>query len=266
MRNVFVKVLFFTLLTCVNEKQSLNAQTILNTAALMNCVDSAFVFNAEIGGDISTGNAEVVDISGGIFAGWGNEHMMLRVIGGGNLLQEETNVIQQGVYSQIRFNYFLNAEKNVDVFLFTQWQGNRVLLLNARFLAGGGFRCTLLERGITIHSSLGSFFEQEDYVPETTEPKQRHARSSITVVVQRESEDFTLQYSSYIQHAIGDFGDYRFFNELTANFRLSRRLYFSIDLITRYDSQPHGGLKSFDAGFVCGLGIEWQKKRTSRID
>lgn len=256
MRNIIVKVLLISLSVFFAELNDLNAQTILNTSALMNRVDSGFVFNAEIGGDISLGNSEVMDVSGGMFAGWGSDHAMIRFIGGGNLLQEEASVIQQGLYSQIRFNYFLNNDKSLDFFLFTQWQDNEVLLLDARFLAGGGFRCSILDKKIKVHASLGSFFEQENYALETRELQQKHARTSLTLVAQRNSENITFQYSSYIQNVIGEYKDFRFFNELTTNFHVNSKLYFSIDLITRYDSQPHGGLKSFDAGLICGLGVE----------
>lgn len=234
---------------------SLHGQTILNTSALMSQVDSGFVFNAEIGGDISSGNSEVIDVAGGLFVGCGNDKGMLRFVGGGNLLSEESSVIQQGLFGQFRANVYLNKEKRLDAFVFTQWQDNSVLLVDDRFLLGGGFRWNLVNKKLKIDASLGSFFEREEYSPETAESVSKKPRTSFTIVVKKESENTNMQFSSYIQHDYSNFHDYRMFNEFTVNFEIHKKIYFSVDVISRYDNQPHGGLKNFDLGVICGLGV-----------
>lgn len=234
---------------------SLYGQTILNTSALMIQVDSGFVCNVEIGGDISSGNSEVVDLSGGCFVGFGGDKGMIRLVGGGNLLSEDTSVIQQGLFGQLRVNFYLNTEKKIDVFVFSQWQDNSVLLVDERFLLGGGFRWNLFNKKFKIDTSIGSFFEQEEYLPDAAEFVAKKARTSFTIVVQKEGDNSTMQFSSYIQHDYRNYHDYRLFNEFTINFQIHKKLYFSFDVISRYDNRPHGGLKNFDLGLICGLGV-----------
>ena len=232
-------------------------QTIVNTETLLAQVDSGWAATFGVGGDLSFGNSRVTDLSTDASFGHSRKSMTYRLAGSWGRLAEDGNVIQENRFAQLRVNRQL-GNQGWQAFAFVQTASNSVLLMQERTLMGGGVRKRLADsdRG-WFDLGWGPFSEREVYNAELADPAEQLWRSSVTVASEWQMrEGLTWRNTVYVQSALSDFSDTRFFFESAANVALTERMSFEFDLIYRRDSQPHGGLEPVDIG--TAFGLRWQ--------
>ena len=105
----------------------LSAQTIVNTETLMLAGDSGFMWTAGIGGDVSVGNSDVMDVNADAGLTWDWGRTALKVIGSWNSLSEEGESIQGNAFAHIRAE--VGDLDRLQVFGFIQSSNNDVLLM-----------------------------------------------------------------------------------------------------------------------------------------
>ena len=231
----------------------LMSQTIVNTETLLAQVDSGWAATFGVGGDLSFGNSRVTDLSTDASFGHTRGNMTYRLAGSWGRLAEDGNVIQENRFAQMRVNRQL-GDQGWQAFAFVQTASNNVLLMQERTLIGGGVRKRMidLENG-WFDLGWGPFSEREVYSAEPVEPAEQLWRSSLTVASEWQIlEGLTWRNTVYVQSAMSDFSDTRFFFESAANVALTEKVSFEFDLIYRYDTQPHGGLEPVDIGTAFG--------------
>lgn len=230
------------------------AQTIVNTETLLAQVDSGWAATFGVVGDLSFGNSRVTDLSTDGSAGYTQGPMTYRLAGSWARLAEDGAAIQDNRFAQLRVNRKF-GDSGWQAFVFLQTASNNVLLMQERTLLGGGIRKRVLDgEAGWFDVAWGPFSEREVYDAETGEPEKDLVRSSITLSSEWQvTEKLDWRNTVYVQSAMTDWADTRFFFESAANMAISERLSFEFDLVYRQDSQPHGDLESVDLGTAFGL-------------
>ncbi len=230
------------------------AQTIVNTETLLAQVDSGWAATFGVVGDLSFGNSRVTDLSTDGSVGYTQGPMTYRLAGSWARLAEDGAAIQDNRFAQLRVNRKF-GDSGWQAFAFLQTASNNVLLMQERTLLGGGIRKRVLDgEAGWFDVAWGPFSEREVYDAETGEPEKDLVRSSITLSSEWQvTEKLDWRNTVYVQSAMTDWADTRFFFESAANMAISERLSFEFDLVYRRDSQPHGDLESVDLGTAFGL-------------
>lgn len=230
------------------------AQTIVNTETLLAQVDSGWAATFGVVGDLSFGNSRVTDLSTDGSVGCTQGPMTYRLAGSWARLAEDGAAIQDNRFAQLRVNRKF-GDSGWQAFAFLQTASNNVLLMQERTLLGGGIRKRVLDgEAGWFDVAWGPFSEREVYDAETGEPEKDLVRSSITLSSEWQvTEKLDWRNTVYVQSAMTDWADTRFFFESAANMAISERLSFEFDLVYRRDSQPHGDLESVDLGTAFGL-------------
>lgn len=230
------------------------AQTIVNTETLLAQVDSGWAATFGVVGDLSFGNSRVTDLSTDGSVGYTKGPMTYRLAGSWARLAEDGAAIQDNRFAQLRVNRKF-GDSGWQAFAFLQTASNNVLLMQERTLLGVGIRKRVLDgEAGWFDVAWGPFSEREVYDAETGEPEKDLVRSSITLSSEWQvTEKLDWRNTVYVQSAMTDWADTRFFFESAANMAISERLSFEFDLVYRRDSQPHGGLESVDLGTAFGL-------------
>ena len=230
------------------------AQTIVKTETLLAQVDSGWAATFGVVGDLSFGNSRVTDLSTDGSVGCTQGPMTYRLAGSWARLAEDGAAIQDNRFAQLRVNRKF-GDSGWQAFAFLQTASNNVLLMQERTLLGGGIRKRVLDgEAGWFDVAWGPFSEREVYDAETGEPEKDLVRSSITLSSEWQvTEKLDWRPTVYVQSAMTDWADTRFFFETAANMAISERLSFEFDLVYRRDSQPHGDLESVDLGTAFGL-------------
>ena len=166
-------------------------------------------------------------------------------------------------FAHLRGIKTLSPRYQVEVFL--QREFNDFIDLEDRQLAGGGLRIRWrLSPGpsgksppVQINTGFGAMWEREQIEAPGDPvhgPLASLVRSTNYLVLQWQVDDrLTLFSTTYYQVDVRRFADYRVLWEGALNLTLTRRLTLRIDLNLRYDSEPPGGVKSYDLEITNGL-------------
>jgi hypothetical protein len=95
--------------------------------------------------ELRVGNEDIVDLHGGLAAGYRWEGHWLRLLVGAEYLAEDNQRLVNARSLHLRYNRI--SDERWRTFHFVQLQANQALLLNRRFLLGSGVRAAVLGRG-----------------------------------------------------------------------------------------------------------------------
>ncbi len=231
----------------------LSAQTIVNTETLMLAGDSGFMWTAGIGGDVSVGNSDVMDVNADAGLTWDWGRTALKVIGSWNSLSEEGESIQGNAFAHIRAE--VGDLDRLQVFGFIQSSNNDVLLMTSRNLVGVGLKRSLWSGDRSYGTaSWGGFWEAESYSAEfEVSPTELIRNSVVFSGGWHANENLNLRYTVYVQSDVRQWSDSRAFFEWTWDVAIANQMSFEWNLGVRWDGDPHAGLNPVDLGSTVGL-------------
>ena len=119
------------------------AQSIVNTEKLFTTNDEGLGVSSEISGSSISGNASVLLLEYGLNFSYKRKKHYFRLLSGGEYIKEDSQEISNSLFSQFRYNFFINRKSRI--FAFSQIQTNAILLLERRLLGGVGYRRNLLD-------------------------------------------------------------------------------------------------------------------------
>ena len=230
------------------------AQTIVNTETLLLDGEEVFEWTAGAAGDFSAGNSEVVDLTldGGCALAMGK--WQFKAAAAWAKLAEDGQDIQSnaslarcascGVIPQ-PFNHF---------FLFRHLK-TTCFFMSKRNLWGAGVKRRLVNAPSTfLDVSLGAFSEHERYVDEALEVPHNMVRNSLIVSLGCDvTEEVMFRMTTFVQTSYEDLSDSRVFMECSLNAIITDKVSLEWSSGLRWDSQPHGGLGTWDLGNALGL-------------
>ena len=229
------------------------AQTIVNTETLLLDGEEIFEWTAGAAGDFSAGNSEVVDLTLDGGCALAMDKWQFKASAAWAKLAEDGQDIQSNAFGQMRILW--GEPTAFQPFLFVQTSQNNVFLMSKRNLWGAGVKRRLVNAPSTfLDVSLGAFSEHERYVDEAWEVPQNMVRNSLIVSLGLDvTEEVMFRMTTFVQTSYEDLRDSRVFMECSLNAIITDKVSLEWSSGLRWDSQPHGGLGTWDLGNALGL-------------
>ena len=260
-----MKKIFFGILLLLFQNFSFS-QSIVNTEKLFTTNDEGIGISSELAGSAISGNTSILVLEYGLNFSFKRNKNYFRLLSGGEYMNENNEEVANGLFSQLRYNYFFN--KKLRFFAFTQVQKNSILLLERRFLVGSGIRRNLIDikkdstNRYEFDVSLG-LMQEEELLNKTNLPSNEmnytnytRAIFSLVGVIDIKGK-YTIVNTTYFQQYLGKFSDFRLLNETNLLVQLNDWLNFNIDIEYRYDNEPPSILLDKDLninlGFILNL-------------
>jgi len=255
MRNTIAFILFLI-------SKMVFSQSIVNTEKLFTTNDEGLGVSSELNGSAISGNASVFLIEYSLNFSYKKDKNYFRLLSGGEYINEDKQMVSNSIFSQFRYNYFIDRKSRF--FAFTQIQRNAILLLNSRFLAGGGYRRNLLDfkkdstRRFELDISAGIMQEEERLNEVDLMPYERsytnYTRMIYSLVgVIDFNKKVTLVNTTYFQQYLKDLSDFRLLNETNLMIEINDWLSISTDLEYRFDNDPPSSLLASDFNINFGF-------------
>ena len=224
-------------------------QTIVNTETLLLDGEEAFEWTA-IAGDFSE-EIQKLDLTLDGCACHGQ--MAVQGAAAWAKLAEDGQDIQSNAFGPMRIMWGDPAA--FQPFLFVQTSQNNVFLMSKRNLWGAGVKRRLVNAPSTfLDVSLGAFSEHERYVDEALEVPHNMVRNSLIVSLGCDvTEEVMFRMTTFVQTSYEDLRDSRVFMECSLNAIITDKVSLEWSSGLRWDSQPHGGLGTWDLGNALGL-------------
>ena len=237
-----------------------NAQSIVNTEKLFTTNDDGLGVSSELSGSSIRGNASVLLVEYGLNFAYKKQNHYLRLLSGGEYINEDNQEVSNSLFTQLRYNYFLNDKSRL--FSFTQIQSNAILLLEQRLLGGLGYRRNLIDikkdssSRYELDFSAGMMQEMELintpseidgdlFLPISDQESRNYTRAMFSFVgIIDFTDKFTIVNTTYFQLHVNNFDDYRLLNETNVMVQINEWLSVGIDLEYRFDSDPPKGLNT----------------------
>jgi len=153
------------------------------------------------------------------------------------------NIINNKGFAHLRITKDLL--KNYQMEIFTQYEFNKLLLLNDRYLLGTGLRIGLQKSELlSSYIGTGLMVEKEIYDLDSNQEKNllrstNYIKNNIVL-----SSNIDLSNTTYFQIATDDLNDYRILYDGGIVFHVNESFAFTIELNYRYDNDPQGNLGS----------------------
>ena len=136
-----------------------------------------------------------------------------------------------------------NILKNYQMEVFTQYEFNKFLLLNDRYLIGSGLRIGFQKNERTnTYLGMGFMYEKEAYSTDADKDKRLLRSTNYITNNIALSANIELNNTAYFQIASDDFNDYRILYDGGLDFNVNESFAFTIELNYRYDNDPQGDL------------------------
>lgn len=214
--------------------------------------------------DYEQGNSDVIEIDGKSLIGYkGNKHSINFLTGIRYLSEDDSKLIYR-TFIHLRHNYYLKY--GLRSFTFYQLQSNNALLLKRRQLIGAGIRKVFqFADSLKIDIGSGLIYEMEklnnpDTVHNEKASQSYYRMANIMSIIYQLKSYMAIVNAVYFQPDISNFRDFRFFDELSLVFSISKYLQFNISSIWRHDSQPPLNLKQNDINIQTGIVVKFQNK------
>ena len=194
-------------------------------------------------------NSEVLDLIGEYrldYVKQGNFHSFMLI----NLEKgyEKENDLLKNTYTNKGFAHLRITKDlftNYQMEVFTQYEFNKFLLLNDRYLLGTGLRIRLINDRITsTYFAMGFMYEKETYTLDSEYDKSllrstNYIKNNIVL-----SSNIDVSNTVYFQIASADLNDYRILYDGGLDFHVNESFAFTIEMNYRYDNDPQGNLGS----------------------
>lgn len=180
---------------------------------------------------------------------------------------ENQNLVDHGFW---HLRYVHNLSPKIKGELFTQQEFDKVLLLQNRFLYGGGLRFIIRDpfgeaakKGVplippffTLYGGIGFMSETETLnLPGGTVTVDTVRNTNYVTFNWFEPNKYSIVSTTYIQPNLADFSDYRILTETGFAVALNEYMAFETSISYRFDSAPPQGVKQWDIKFNNGIGI-----------
>lgn len=156
-----------------------------------------------------------------------------------NLLRGDGKRLSNNMFYHLRFNRKLNDMLRWEV--FTQWQQDIITNIGLRILAGTGPRFKVYDRPrFKLYAATAAMYEHEK---EKTDPVVIHndVRSSSYVSFTYEpTESLEIVSTTFYQPLFREISDFRIFNQLSLNFKVSSHISITTSWNYLYDADPAG--------------------------
>ncbi len=238
------------------------AQSIINTEKLFKTSKEGLGISSKLSGNSIQGNASVFFLKYALNFSYKKQKHYLRLLSGGSNINKDKEMVSNNLFSQLRYNYVINEKSKF--FAFSQLQSNAILLLERRFLAGAGYRRSIVDfhrdsiKSFKIDLSAGLMQENELLNTTNLELNEKYHTNytrmifSLAAVLDIKNK-FTLVNTTYFQQYVLNLEDFRLLNEFNLMFNINKNLAFSIDLVYRFDSEPPSILSDRDLNTNVGL-------------
>lgn len=261
-KRIFLTLSFFIFFFCSF------SQSIVNTEKLFTSTQSGLVVSSELAGNFISGNNDLLKMDYSLNFSYQNEKNRLMFLTSGEHIRKNKNDdISNEITGQLRYIY--GFRDKIKFFTFLQAQTAGALLLNERFLLGGGVRFNVLHTQ-TIKSKdnffkldfSGGLMQERELLdnatlPEFEEFKTNYTRSIFSVVSVLDLVDsIRLVNTTYFQQYVKDLSDYRVFHEMNLIFSINDWLSLAVDFEYRFDSDPPSVLETSDYNTTIGFMFE----------
>ncbi len=190
---------------------------------------------------------------------WGSDYSFLAANGGFGQSDGESFFSQ----ALIHLRNVHKVSRRVRLEEFIQYNNDRKLLLQHRYLLGGGFRLKIIDRE-KVEFRIGNsfFFEYEAYdlEPESEQVRDKSSlRLSTYVTVELGlKNDVSVISTSYVQPDTEDINDVRILSNSGLKVKLSSKVDLTAECNIRYDSRPVEDIKKFDLMTKLGIALNLQ--------
>ena len=241
------------------------SQSIVNTEKLFNSNENGLVVVSELSGNLISGNNDLLKMDYSLNFSYQSEKNRLMLLASGeHIRKNKDDDISNEINGQLRYIY--GFREKIKFFSFLQAQTAGSLLLNERFLLGGGVRFNLLDKKIIsskeqlfkLDFSCGVMQELEvldnTTLPDFEDFTTNYTRSIFSVVsVLNLSDSINLINTTYCQQYVKELSDYRIFHEMNLVFSVNARLSLALDFEYRFDSDPPSVLENSDYKTTIGF-------------
>ena len=244
----FLKTFTFLFLTL-----NITSQSIVNTEKLFTTNDEGLGISSELSGSSISGNASVLLLEYSLNFSYKKNKHYLRFLSGGENIIESNDEVSNSLFTQFRYNYFI--DKKSRFYSFAQLQTNAILLLEQRTLLGGGYRRNIIDikvdtsKRYELDLSAGIMQELEilntpDGFTAIEDQKTRNFTRAIfsLVGIMDIKDKFTIVNTTYFQQHINNFEDFRLLNETNVMVHINEWLSIGLDFEYRFDSDPPQGM------------------------
>ena len=210
------------------------SQTILNSESLLNHSTDKLTTQLNLSVDWESGNENTFATFNQILVGTKKGKQLWRLIIGHDYEDDEGEIVANDWSGQLRLNHYVNAKNSI--YGFVQAQNIRVLQMNHRFLAGGGYRHSLfMKESQYFDLAAGLFYEDEEYPKLQTSKLRFNINGFVRLKI---FEKLFFNCVSYFQVNTKDTSDIRLFVEPKINFELDK---FTLSIVgqNRYNSNPY---------------------------
>ena len=236
----------------------IEAQGILNTEKYEQNLQKKFGLSGTFSYEGARGNSNLNKTDFEMLMNYHTGDNIFRLVGGFNYLNSTGDAITSSIYSQLRYNRIYT--KRLQSFTFLQIQKNDILLVKARELAGAGLRIALIRKDsakIKFDIGLGGMYEHEllngsnPYIP--ADAAHDYFRMSDFLSFRYRHKNISIIDVMYYQPLMTRFSDFRYYNDLSLQFRIKKYLFFETGFVYRYDSRPPGNIKTADMSVKNGI-------------
>ncbi|MFZ1729322.1 MAG: DUF481 domain-containing protein [Bacteroidota bacterium] len=247
--------LFLLLLPCVAGAQ-------VNTEKLRRADSTSGVFfSTGIALGLDRGNSDFVSASGGLRLDYtrpGNDNFIVAQY---DFKESDRGKITNKGFLHLRTMWLLSDLLTLEG--FTQAEFNEFTSLENRDLLGAGTRWHPLRTGydendisFELFIGIGLMFEHEQYVTSPMEIATDRMRSTNYLTFNTLFTRSTLlRIVTYYQPVISSPADFRFSNESSLDFKVTKALTFSLTASYRYNSRPVLNVKRYDLQLRNGLQL-----------
>lgn len=139
---------------------------------------------------------------------------------------------------------------------FTQWQYDKALNVDSRFLLGAGPRWAIFDSdSVDLFLGTLTMYEREHRTGEKETEKHRLA-SYISANV-KIGKKKTLSSIVYYQPRYTDFSDYRVSGEASLKLGIGKMFFYQVSYQVKFDENPPGGVQKFNSSLKNRIGIEF---------
>lgn len=215
--------------------------------------DQKFFTNLSIDISGKRGNSETEDFAFGIYHSQRHKQHFGFVMASREYAKSNNTESANSSFLHVRYNYYFEAERSFELFAQSNFDDFRSL--ESRNLLGVAYRQEFRQSHAL---GFGIFNEQEKYLVGQQELNFHQTRGNIYWVYATEISQYAhLANTVYLQPNIAEFDDWRAFNKLSVNSKLTDNLYLKFGVLIEHDSQPVLDVEKTDISYSAGFEYEF---------
>ena len=183
-----------------------------------------------------------------------HRHLVL-LYGNYSIINVNGDEFNRNGFAHLRYNYEVNDLVRLEAFI--QTQQNALLLIKRRDLNGLGVRFKLSQyENAKFYYGITIMRESEILSIDGRKSLDSRASSYFTFTLSPQ-ETVRLSNTSYIQPLVKNMSDFRFSNDLSLSFKITKNIQFSTTFHYLYDSKPPADIPSGNYEVTNGLAFSF---------